>query len=81
MMTRLFSDDFQVRPVCPLCKGRFKSIIHTIKSDDVYESYTLPPPPQQTPPLPYAANTAELSITRDDLANVSHAVVRRSCTG
>ena len=31
--------------MCPLCKARFKSIIHTIQSDNVYESYTLPPPP------------------------------------
>ena len=25
----------QVKPECPLCKARFKSIIHTIKSDQV----------------------------------------------
>ncbi len=35
----------RVRPVCPLCKARFQAIIHTIKSDDNYESYELPPPP------------------------------------
>ncbi len=32
----------RVRPVCPLCKAKFKAIIHTIKSDDNYESYELP---------------------------------------
>ena len=35
----------KVKPECPLCKSKFKSIIHNIKSDDDYESYTLPPPP------------------------------------
>ncbi len=35
----------KVKPECPLCKVKFKSIIHNIKSDDDYESYTLPPPP------------------------------------
>ncbi len=40
----------RVKPVCPLCKARFKSIIHTIRSDDNYESYELPP----QPPAPQA---------------------------
>lgn len=35
----------KVKAVCPLCKVKFKSIIHTIKGDDNYESYTVPPPP------------------------------------
>ena len=35
----------KVKAECPLCKSKFKRIIHNIKSDDDYESYTLPPPP------------------------------------
>lgn len=35
----------KVKPECPLCKARFKSIIHNIKADDNYDSYTIPPPP------------------------------------
>ncbi|TRY74517.1 hypothetical protein TCAL_00750 [Tigriopus californicus] len=32
----------KVKPECPLCKARFKSIIHNIKADDNYDSYTIP---------------------------------------
>lgn len=41
----------KVKPECPLCKSKFTSIIHTIVSDDRYESYTLPerPPPAPQP--------------------------------
>ena len=41
----------KVKPECPLCKSKFTSIIHTIVSDDRYESYQLPerPPPAPLP--------------------------------
>ena len=41
----------KVKPECPLCKSKFTSIIHTIVSDDRYESYQLPerPPPAPMP--------------------------------
>ena len=35
----------KVRAVCPLCKSKFKSIIHNIKGDDDYETTVLPEPP------------------------------------
>lgn len=42
----------KVKAECPLCKVKFKSIIHNIKGDDEYESYTLPPrPPPQIDPF------------------------------
>ena len=56
-----------MRPVCPLCKSKFKSIIHNIKSDDDYESYTLPPPPPPT------AQDAAAIVIGDD----AHDVFRR----
>ena len=56
----------KVRPVCPLCKSKFKSIIHNIKSDDDYDSYKLPEPP----PRPYDG-----AITID--GNVDHEEARR----
>ena len=36
----------KVKPECPLCKTKFKSIIHTIKSDGKSEQFDLPPPPR-----------------------------------
>ena len=44
----------KVKAECPLCKTKFKSIIHNIKSKDDYDSYTLPPRPPR-PPMPDAA--------------------------
>ena len=35
----------KVKAECPLCKTKFKSIIHTIKSDGKSEQFDLPPPP------------------------------------
>ena len=39
----------KVKPECPLCKTKFKSIIHTIKSDGKSEQFDLPPPPPRPP--------------------------------
>ena len=39
----------KVKPECPLCKSKFTSIIHTIVSDDRYESYELPERPPAAP--------------------------------
>ncbi|XP_038048527.1 E3 ubiquitin-protein ligase Topors-like [Patiria miniata] len=33
----------KVRPTCPLCKTTFKSIIHNVVSNDVYDQYHLKP--------------------------------------
>ncbi|XP_023930085.1 E3 ubiquitin-protein ligase Topors [Lingula anatina] len=42
----------KVNPVCPLCKKKFDSIIHTVKSIDQYEQYYIPPRPQTPSPPP-----------------------------
>ncbi|XP_021914738.1 uncharacterized protein LOC110827411 isoform X2 [Zootermopsis nevadensis] len=34
----------QEKPECPLCKTRFRSIIHNIRSEDDYDVYELPAP-------------------------------------
>lgn len=39
----------KVKAECPLCKTKFKSIIHTIKSDGKSEQFDLPPPPPRPP--------------------------------
>jgi E3 ubiquitin-protein ligase Topors len=39
----------KVKPECPLCKAKFQSIIHTIESDEDYQSYQLPPRPPSVP--------------------------------
>ena len=44
----------KVKAECPLCKTKFKSIIHTIKSDGKNEKYDLPPPPPRPPLDPTA---------------------------
>lgn len=38
-----------MKPECPLCKAKFQSIIHTIESDEDYQSYQLPPRPPSVP--------------------------------
>ncbi|GAB0203128.1 E3 ubiquitin-protein ligase Topors-like [Grus japonensis] len=32
------------KPECPLCKRRVKSILHSVRGDDDFEEYILPPP-------------------------------------
>lgn len=39
----------KVKPECPLCKAKFGSIIHTIKNDEKYERYEIPPRPPPGP--------------------------------
>jgi len=34
----------KVKAECPLCKGKFSSILYNIRSDTEYDSYPLPPP-------------------------------------
>jgi len=34
----------KVKAECPLCKGKFSSILYNIRSDSEYDSYPLPPP-------------------------------------
>ena len=42
----------KVKPVCPLCKQKFKSIIHNVRSLDDYDQYYI----QQNPPSNNSAN-------------------------
>ena len=37
----------KVKAVCPLCKGKFTSILHNMRSDTDYDTYVLPPPEPQ----------------------------------
>ena len=36
----------QVKSVCPLCKGKFDSILYNIKENQEYEEYAIPKPVQ-----------------------------------
>lgn len=41
----------KVKPECPLCKSSFTTIIHNIRSDNVYDEYHVPPI-MRSPPIP-----------------------------
>ena len=43
----------KVKPVCPLCKQKFQSIIHNVRSLDDYDQYYIQ---QNPPPCNYSAN-------------------------
>ena len=61
----------KIRHACPLCKIEFESIIHTIKSNENFDTYILPPLKLQSSDWTIEISRQELTLFLEGLRNCS----------
>ena len=64
----------KVRHSCPLCKARFKSVIHTIRSKDDYDTYILPPEQTECSDWSIQLSKQEITLFLEELQRFSKTV-------
>ena len=61
----------EIRHACPLCKIKFESIIHTIKSNENFDTYILPPLILQSSDWTIEISRQEMALFLEGLKNCS----------
>lgn len=58
-----------MKPECPLCKQKFRNIIHNIRSDNDFDEYEVKPPPQ---PAEFGFDRYNSSMTFERMELMRH---------
>ena len=61
----------KIRHACPLCKIKFESIIHTIKSNENFDTYILPPLKLQSSDWTIEISRQEMALFLEGIKNCS----------